>query len=36
LTLAEVHRQVSHLETQLYERFPEVRKVTVHAEPESE
>jgi divalent metal cation (Fe/Co/Zn/Cd) transporter len=34
LTLAEVHRQVSQIETRLYERFPEVRKVTIHAEPE--
>jgi cation diffusion facilitator family transporter len=36
LPLEEVHRQVSQIETQLYERFPEVRKVTVHAEPASQ
>ena len=36
LALAEVHRRVSHLESRLYERFDEVRKVSVHAEPERE
>jgi cation diffusion facilitator family transporter len=33
LTLAEVHRQVSQLENRMYEQFPEIRKVAVHAEP---
>ena len=36
LALAEVHRRVSHLESRLYERFAEIRKVSVHAEPERE
>lgn len=33
LALAEVHRHVSLLESKLYARFPEVRRVTIHAEP---
>ncbi len=36
LTLAEVHRQVSQLEIRLYDRFSDIRKVTVHAEPAPE
>lgn len=34
LTIEEVHRLVSQLETRLYDGFSELRKVTVHAEPE--
>jgi cation diffusion facilitator family transporter len=34
LSLAEVHRLVSQLESRLYERFPEIRKVSIHAEPD--
>ncbi len=34
LTIEEVHKLVSQLETRLYDGFPELRKVTVHAEPE--
>jgi cation diffusion facilitator family transporter len=36
LALSEVHRRVSHLESRLYERFADVRKVSIHAEPEKE
>jgi len=32
-TLEEVHRIVSRLETKLYDRFPQLRRVVVHAEP---
>lgn len=35
LSLAEVHRLVSHLESRLYERFAEINKVSIHAEPDS-
>jgi len=34
LALSEVHRLVSQLESRVYDAFPEVRKVSVHAEPE--
>lgn len=34
LALAEVHRLVSQLESRLYERFPEINKVSIHAEPD--
>ena len=34
LSLAEVHRIVSQLESRLYERFPEITKVSIHAEPD--
>jgi cation diffusion facilitator family transporter len=36
LALADVHRRVSQLESRLYERFTEVRKVSIHAEPDRE
>ncbi len=32
-TLEDVHRIVSRLETRLYDRFPQVRRVVIHAEP---
>ncbi len=32
-TLEEVHRIVSRLETKLYDRFPQLRRVVIHAEP---
>jgi cation diffusion facilitator family transporter len=32
-TLEEVHRIVSRLETRLYEKFPQIRRVVIHAEP---
>lgn len=32
-TLEEVHRIVSRLETTLYESFPQLRRVVIHAEP---
>jgi cation diffusion facilitator family transporter len=32
-TLEEVHRIVSRLETRLYEKFPQIRRVIIHAEP---
>lgn len=32
-TLEEVHRIVSRLETKLYDRFPRLRRVVIHAEP---
>jgi cation diffusion facilitator family transporter len=32
-TLEEVHRIVSQLETRLYNKFPELRRVVIHAEP---
>ena len=35
LSLDEVHRIVSRLETRLYDKFPEIRRVVVHAEPTS-
>lgn len=34
LSLAEVHRLVSQLESRLYEKFPEIHKVSIHAEPD--
>ena len=34
LSLAEVHRIVSQLESRLYERYPEITKVSIHAEPD--
>jgi cation diffusion facilitator family transporter len=34
LALSEVHRMVSQLESRLYERFPEINKVSIHAEPD--
>jgi divalent metal cation (Fe/Co/Zn/Cd) transporter len=32
-TLEEVHRIVSRLETRLYDKFPRLRRVMIHAEP---
>jgi cation diffusion facilitator family transporter len=32
-TLEEVHRIVSRLETRLYDQFPQLRRVVIHAEP---
>jgi divalent metal cation (Fe/Co/Zn/Cd) transporter len=32
-TLEEVHRIVSRLETKLYDQFPQLRRVVIHAEP---
>jgi cation diffusion facilitator family transporter len=32
-TLEDVHRIVSRLETRLYDRYPRVRRVVIHAEP---
>jgi cation diffusion facilitator family transporter len=32
-TLEEVHRIVSRLETKLYDKFPQIRRVVIHAEP---
>jgi cation diffusion facilitator family transporter len=32
-TLEEVHRIVSRLETKLYDKFPRLRRVVIHAEP---
>jgi cation diffusion facilitator family transporter len=32
-TLEEVHRIVSRLETRLYDKFPQIRRVVIHAEP---
>jgi cation diffusion facilitator family transporter len=32
-TLAEVHQIISKVETQLYQRFPQVQRFTIHAEP---
>jgi cation diffusion facilitator family transporter len=31
--LAEVHQIITHVETQLYQTFPQVRRFTIHAEP---
>jgi len=33
LTLEEVHRDISQLETKLYDHFAYLRRVTIHAEP---
>ena len=33
LTLEEVHHIVSRLETKLYDKFPQLRRVVIHAEP---
>jgi cation diffusion facilitator family transporter len=32
-TLEDVHRIVSRLQTRLYDKFPEIRRVVIHAEP---
>ncbi len=34
LSLAEVHRLVSQIESRLYEHFSEINKVSIHAEPD--
>jgi len=34
MTLEEVHRIISELETVLYQRFKQLRRITIHAEPE--
>jgi len=33
-TLEEVHQIISELETELYRQFKQVRRITIHAEPE--
>lgn len=33
-TLEEVHQIISRLETELYQQFKQVRRITIHAEPE--
>jgi len=32
-TLEEVHRIISEIETRLYHSFPQIRRITIHAEP---